>query len=44
MPLLLFMFIAAFVTFYEIQNTNFCSWCDYINCIPYSADLSCEAL
>ncbi|EGD75713.1 hypothetical protein PTSG_07830 [Salpingoeca rosetta] len=41
-PLLIGMFIAAFVTFYQIQNTNFCSWCDYVNCIPYSPDLSCN--
>jgi hypothetical protein len=43
MPLLLLMVIAAFVTFYEIQNTNFCTWCDYINCIPYSPDMTCDS-
>eukprot|EP00730_Choanoeca_flexa_P003670 TRINITY_DN11470_c1_g4_i1.p1 TRINITY_DN11470_c1_g4~~TRINITY_DN11470_c1_g4_i1.p1 ORF type:complete len:597 (+),score=131.65 TRINITY_DN11470_c1_g4_i1:75-1865(+) len=43
MPLLLLMFIAAFVTFYQIQNTNFCTWCDYLNCIPYSPDMTCES-
>eukprot|EP00043_Microstomoeca_roanoka_P001193 m.31450 g.31450 ORF g.31450 m.31450 type:complete len:633 (+) comp10688_c0_seq5:273-2171(+) len=42
-PLLIAMFVAAFVTFYQIQNTNFCSWCGYLNCIPYSAELSCNA-
>ncbi|EDQ87669.1 uncharacterized protein MONBRDRAFT_27089 [Monosiga brevicollis MX1] len=35
-PLLLVMFVAAFVTFYQIQNTEFCSWCDYLNCVPYA--------
>lgn len=40
-PLLIAMFVAAFVTFYQIQNTEFCSWCHYLNCIPYSSSLSC---
>eukprot|EP00045_Choanoeca_perplexa_P014561 m.172480 g.172480 ORF g.172480 m.172480 type:complete len:592 (-) comp16717_c0_seq2:1632-3407(-) len=43
MPLLLLMVIAAFVTFYEIQNTNFCTWCDYLNCIPYSPEMQCAS-
>eukprot|EP00050_Salpingoeca_kvevrii_P002881 m.207381 g.207381 ORF g.207381 m.207381 type:complete len:624 (+) comp10710_c0_seq1:4116-5987(+) len=42
MPLLLIMFIMAFITFYEIQNTNFCGWCKYLNCIPYTSSIDCD--
>eukprot|EP00055_Hartaetosiga_balthica_P009351 m.36956 g.36956 ORF g.36956 m.36956 type:complete len:620 (+) comp6709_c4_seq1:198-2057(+) len=41
-PLLIIMIIMTFVTFYVIQNTDFCSWCDYLNCIPYAPELPCE--
>lgn len=34
-PLMLIMMISAFVTFYQIQTTSFCSWCHYLNCIPW---------
>lgn len=43
-PLLMIMFIVAFVMFYMIQNPNFCSWCQYINCVPYSSALPCDAV
>lgn len=42
MPLLAIMLISAFVTFYVIQNTNFCTWCHYLNCIPYHSELPCS--
>lgn len=41
-PLLLLMIILAFVTFYKLQTTTFCSWCKYLNCIPYSSQVSCD--
>lgn len=41
-PLLLLMIILAFVTFYKLQTTEFCSWCKYLNCIPYSSQVSCD--
>eukprot|EP00056_Hartaetosiga_gracilis_P005497 m.85323 g.85323 ORF g.85323 m.85323 type:complete len:628 (+) comp12188_c0_seq1:148-2031(+) len=41
-PLLIAMIIMTFVTFYVIQNTDFCSWCHYLNCIPYAPELPCD--
>ena len=35
LPLLLSLFLIGFIVFYQTQNTEFCSWCHYINCIPY---------
>eukprot|EP00039_Didymoeca_costata_P023778 m.8231 g.8231 ORF g.8231 m.8231 type:complete len:695 (-) comp3858_c0_seq1:58-2142(-) len=43
-PLLLLMMLAAQITFYRIQNSNFCSWCPYLNCIEYSDEIDCQAL
>ena len=39
LPLLIALFVAGFVTFYVIRDPNFCRWCGYINCVPYSSDI-----
>jgi len=41
-PLVFVMFLVAFLTFYLIRTPDFCSFCHYINCVPYSADLCPE--
>eukprot|EP00054_Salpingoeca_dolichothecata_P028540 m.217592 g.217592 ORF g.217592 m.217592 type:complete len:250 (+) comp26250_c0_seq4:150-899(+) len=38
-PLLLVCFFILFVIFYEVQGTDFCPNCKYIQCVPYTADL-----
>lgn len=43
MPLLIFMILTAFLTFYLVQNSEFCTWCKYLNCIPYTDDVDCSA-
>lgn len=40
--LIFFMFLMSFLTFYHIGNSEFCSWCKYLNCIPYTDDLDCN--
>lgn len=42
-PLLFMMLLAAFITFYKIQNGDFCTWCPYLNCIEYSSEIDCTA-
>jgi len=37
-PLLLVMIIMGFVIFY-LAGSNFCSFCHYVNCIPYSSTI-----
>ena len=41
-PLLFIMFLVAFLTFYLIPTPDFCSFCHYINCVPYSSRLCPE--
>ncbi|XP_065833624.1 inactive rhomboid protein 1-like [Oscarella lobularis] len=41
LPLLFCLFFMSFVIFYHTQNTDFCSWCHYINCVPYVTNF-CE--
>lgn len=41
-PFLFMMFLVGFLTFYLIPTLDFCSFCHYINCIPYSSDLCPE--
>lgn len=36
-PLLLILFLAGFLTFYLIPDPSFCSFCHYINCVPYAS-------
>lgn len=43
MPLLLVMCLMATLTFYIIQNDEFCTWCKYLNCVPYTNDIDCSA-
>lgn len=38
-PLLIIMLLVGFLTFYLIPTPDFCSFCHYINCIPYSSNL-----
>ena len=42
MPLLVVMCLMAFLTFYLIQNSEFCTWCKYLNCVPYTDDIDCS--
>ena len=41
-PTLLLMIVLAFLTFYRLQTTTFCSWCKYLNCIPYTSEIQCS--
>jgi hypothetical protein len=41
LPLLVVMMTLAFSFFYKIQGTTFCSWCKYLDCIPYTSDIDC---
>ena len=38
-PLVFVMFLVGFLTFYLIHTPGFCTFCHYINCVPYSPDL-----
>ena len=38
-PLLLLMYTICFIVFYVVSNPNFCSFCHYLNCVPYYRDL-----
>jgi len=40
-PMLLIISVSALVSFYVVQNTDFCPWCKNINCIEYSKDIKC---
>jgi len=40
--LLFFMFLMSLLTFYLIGNSEFCTWCKYLNCIPYTDALDCS--
>eukprot|EP00041_Stephanoeca_diplocostata_P038413 m.1514184 g.1514184 ORF g.1514184 m.1514184 type:complete len:124 (+) comp25214_c0_seq77:2092-2463(+) len=42
-PLLIIMLLMAVLTFYVIQNDEFCTWCKYLNCIPYTSSIDCQA-
>ena len=37
-PILIALTFVLFLMFYEIQGTEFCPRCKYIQCIPYTAD------
>lgn len=36
-PILLLMFIVSFFVFYFIPDPDFCSFCHYFNCIPFTS-------
>eukprot|EP00040_Diaphanoeca_grandis_P035661 m.224805 g.224805 ORF g.224805 m.224805 type:complete len:723 (+) comp33444_c0_seq1:240-2408(+) len=40
-PMLLIIAVSCLVSFYVVQNTDFCPWCKNINCIEYSKDIKC---
>eukprot|EP00048_Salpingoeca_helianthica_P024727 m.34874 g.34874 ORF g.34874 m.34874 type:complete len:834 (-) comp9557_c0_seq2:88-2589(-) len=40
---LVVIFVLALLLFYLIQNTSFCSWCHYLDCVPYSSSIDCSA-
>jgi hypothetical protein len=40
-PLLIVMTVIAFVYFYKVQSVTFCSWCKYIDCVPYTSQIDC---
>ena len=42
-PGLIVMLVLAFVYFYKVQSINFCSWCNYIDCVPYTSAIQCGA-
>ncbi|XP_068682671.1 inactive rhomboid protein 1-like [Montipora foliosa] len=35
MSLLIIALVCAFVAFFVVKKSEFCSWCKYIDCIPY---------
>jgi len=37
-PILVVLFFVGFLIFYEIQGTEFCPQCKYLQCIPYTED------
>ena len=37
-PILLLMFIVSFFVFYFIRDPDFCSFCHYFNCIPFTSN------
>ena len=36
LPIMAFLFLVGFIFFYNWPNPNFCPWCSYINCIPFT--------
>lgn len=40
-PSLIVMLIIEFVYFYKVQSIHFCSWCHYIDCVPYTSQIDC---
>ena len=40
-PIILALFFVGFVIFYNVSDPNFCPYCSYINCIPYT-DTFCD--
>lgn len=41
-PLLVILFTLSAVLFYNSADTQFCSWCNYLNCVPYDPSLGCS--
>lgn len=38
LPVMVILFFIGFVIFYNVQDSDFCSWCNYLNCIPFTDD------
>lgn len=36
-PIILVLFLFGFVVFFNLRDSNFCPYCSYINCIPYTS-------
>jgi membrane associated rhomboid family serine protease len=41
-PLLFILIITALVTFYAVQDTEWCTWCGGFNCWEWHSTLSCD--
>ena len=41
-PLLFILIITTLVTFYAVQNTEWCTWCGDFNCWEWHSTLSCD--
>ena len=41
LPTIAFLFLAGFVVFFNIPDSDFCPQCSYVNCIPYT-ETFCE--
>ncbi len=37
LPVIGFLYLAGFVVFYNLPVSEFCSWCSYIDCIPFTS-------
>eukprot|EP01137_Pigoraptor_chileana_P036771 Opistho-2@32927 len=35
-PVLIALFVIGFIMFYQAQGADFCPWCKYLDCIPYT--------
>ena len=42
-PLLTFMYILAFIAFYKAQSPNLCTWCHWLDCVPYAPSIQCNS-
>ena len=38
-PIMLFLLVLGFATFYNFTDPEFCRWCSYVNCIPYTSTI-----
>ena len=38
-PILIVMYLVSFLLFYFVRDPDFCSFCHYFNCIPYTSSL-----
>jgi len=34
LPTIVILYLFGFIVFYNVQDSDFCSWCHYLNCIP----------
>merc|ERR1711988_1140178 len=41
-PLLIGLFVTVIIFLYFVQDTQFCPWCEYLNCVPYDTSLGCD--
>lgn len=43
-PILIALFLTLILLFYEIQNTDFCPNCKYVQCIPWTSNFCDDVL